>query len=218
MNRLIMILLWLMLPAGLAAQRPVSFSVHVDPQFAWLHSDEEEVEPDGSILHLRAGLQMEYFFQPNYAFAAGVGINNLGGKLLYIDSTAFYSGEDTLFVNPGQSVRQRFQYIDFPLGLKLKTEELGYLTLFLQLGFNPMIRINAYASGDDPFSDRESIGESVKTFNLGYHAGLGVEYRLGGTTALIGGLRWNAGLTDITKNDEANVTHRAVSVHLGIVF
>ena len=70
--------------------------------------------------------------------------------------------------------------------MKLKTEELGYLTFFLQLGLNPMININARGESGDGTLDDESIRETTQLFNLGYHAGVGVEYRLGGNTALIG--------------------------------
>ncbi|MCD4711315.1 MAG: PorT family protein [Bacteroidales bacterium] len=197
---------------------PMKFSVHVDPQFAWFNSDEETVEPDGSIFHIQVGLQMDYFFAENYAFALGVGINNLGGTLLYSDSTEFSSKGETLLVEPGQSVKLNLQYIDIPVGLKLKTEELGYATFFLQLGFNPMINLNAKATSVDASIDKEDIRESVNLFCLGYHAGLGVEYKLGGSTAVIGGMRWTSGLTDVTDNDRANVKLNALSIHLGILF
>lgn len=197
---------------------PMKFNVHVDPQFAWFNSDEETVEPDGSIFHIQVGLQMDYFFAENYAFALGVGINNLGGTLLYSDSTEFSSKGETLLIEPGQSVKLNLQYIDIPVGLKLKTEELGYATIFLQLGFNPMINLNAKATSEDASIDKEDIRESVHLFCLGYHAGLGVEYKLGGSTALIGGVRWTSGLTDVTDNDRANVKLNAISIHLGILF
>jgi hypothetical protein len=110
------------------------------------------------------------------------------------------------------------QYLDIPVGLKLKTEELGYLTFYLQLGLNPMININARGESGDGTLDDESIRENTPLFNLAYHAGLGAEYRLGGNTALIGGIRWTAGLTDVTNNDKANVTAKSISLHLGIMF
>ncbi len=203
---------------SLHAQTPLRFNVHMDPQFAWFNSDDETVEPDGSIFHLQAGLQMDYFFAENYAFALGVGINNLGGNLLYADSTEFSSKGETLLVEPGQSVKLNLQYIDIPVGLKLKTEELGYATFFLQLGFNPMINLNAKATSEDASFEKEDIRESVNLFCLGYHAGLGVEYKLGGSTAVIGGIRWTSGLTDVTDNDRANVKLSALSIHMGILF
>lgn len=218
MRRLLLISFLLSIMISLEAQPPIRFSVHLDPQFAWLNSDDNSVEPDGSIFHMQVGLHMDYFFAPNYAFSLGLGINNLGGNLNYADSTDFYSKGEILLVEPGQTVKMNLQYLDIPLGLKLKSEELGYATFFLQLGFNPMISLNAKATSEDGTLDKQDIQESVHRFNLGYHAGLGVEYKLGGNTALIGGLRWSAGLTDVTDNDQANVKTNAVSIHLGILF
>jgi hypothetical protein len=203
---------------SLHAQTNLKFSVHVDPQFAWFSSDDNSVKPDGSIFHMQAGLQMDYFFAENYAFELGFGINNLGGNLLYIDSTEFSSKGEILPIEPGQSVKQNLQYIDIPLGLKLKTEELGYATFFLQLGFNPMINLNAKATCIEASLDKEDIHESINVFCLGYHVGIGAEYKLGGSTAIIGGVRWTSGLTDVTDNDRANVKLNALSIHLGMLF
>jgi Outer membrane protein beta-barrel domain len=219
MKRLLIISIFLSAAISIYAQSPpIKFSVHVDPQFSWFNSDEETVEPDGSIFHLQAGLNMDYFFAENYAFSMGLGINNLGGKLLYADSTEFSSKGETLLLEPGQSVKMNLQYIDIPVGLKLKTEELGYTTFFFQLGFNPMIVINGKVTSEEADMDNEDILESVHLFNLGYHAGAGVEYKLGGSTAAIGGIRWTSGLTDVTSNDLANLKLNSISIHLGILF
>lgn len=199
-------------------QRTFRFNVHADPQFAWFNSDEEGVKPNGSIFHIQTGLQMDLFFQENYAFALGIGINNLGGNLFYSDSAAFYTASDTISTLPMLNIKHNLQYVDIPLGLKLKTEELGYMTFFLQVGLNPMINISAKASAGDESFTREEISESARLFNLGYHAGAGVEYRLGGSTSVIGGIRWSSGLTDVTGSDLAKVTTRALSIHLGILF
>ena len=214
------VLIWILLGSMISmnAQTKLKFSVNVAPQFAWLNSDDRDVDPDGSIFHMQAGLQMDYFFAENYAFALGFAINNLGGNLRYADSTTFLSKGEMLLVEPGQSVKLNMQYIDVPLGLKLKTEELGYVTLFFQLGFNPMFNINAKATSTDASMDREDIRESINLFSLGYHLGIGAEYKLGGSTALIGGLQWTGGLTDVTDNDRANVRLNALSINLGILF
>jgi hypothetical protein len=219
MKRILVIITFLGAILSLNAQTTrVKFNVEVDPQFAWFSSDEETVESDGSIFHVHAGLNMDFYFAENYAFVLGVGINNLGGNLLYADSTEFSSKGETLLVEPNQSVKLNLQYIDIPIGLKLKTEELGYATYFLQLGFNPMINLNAKASSEDASFDKVDIKESIISFYLGYHVGIGVEYKLGGSTALIGGVRWSSGFTDVTDNDRANVTLNALSIHLGVLF
>ena len=219
MQRILFNILFLFALITASAQTsPIRFNVHVDPQSAWFNSDENEVDPAGSIIHINAGLNMDYYFADNYAFVLGFGINNIGGKLLYADSTIFLSKGDTLLLEPGQTAKLNLQYIDIPIGLKLKTEELGYATYFLQLGFNPMFRLNAKASSEEASWDKEDISESIILFNLGYHVGIGVEYKMGGSTALIGGLRWTGGLTDVTDNDRANVKTNAISLHLGVLF
>jgi len=202
----------------LLGQGKTKFSVHVDPQFAWFKSDENHIQNDGSIFQVQYGLQMDRFFDENYAFTLGFGVNNLGGNLYYSDSTRFISKDDTLSFVPGQTVKHQLQYLDFPLGLKLKTEELGYATLFLQIGFNPMVNISALATSTDEVYDKENIKESIQIFNLGYHAGIGIEYRLGGSTALIGGIRWTSGLIDLSSQDDANILTKSLSIHLGILF
>jgi len=218
MRRLLIISVLLGAFLALHGQSQMKFSVHADPQFGWFSSDEENVVPDGSIFHIQTGLQMDMFFDRNYAFILGFGINNMGGNLRYADSTEFITKGDTIFATPGQTVRHNLQYLDIPLGLKLKTEELGYATFFLQVGFNPMININAFATTKDDVFNKENIREGTKLFNLGYHAGIGVEYRLGGSTSAVGGIRWSSGLTDVTGNDKANITINAISIHLGILF
>ncbi len=219
MKRILVILTFLGAFLSLYAQSTrVKFNVEVDPQSSWFRSDEVSVEPDGSIIHMHAGLNMDYYFAENYAFILGVGINNLGGNLLYADSTEFSSKGETLLVEPNQSVKLNLQYIDIPIGLKLKTEEMGYATYFLQLGFNPMINLNAKATSEEASLDKADIKESIISFYLGYHVGIGVEYNLGGSTSLIGGIRWSSGLTDVTNNDRANITLNAISLHLGVLF
>jgi len=218
MTRIVVSILLVSATIALKGQGVTKFSVHVDPQFAWFGSDENHIQNSASVFQAQYGLQMDRYFEKNYAFILGFGVNNLGGNLFYTDSTSFVSKGDTLWFEPGQTVKQKLQYLDIPLGLKLKTEELGYVTLFLQLGFNPMINIGALATSDDGTYDKENIRESVHVFNLGYHAEIGIEYRLGGSTALIGGVRWTSGLTDVTSNDDATITIKAISIHLGVLF
>ncbi len=218
MPRILSFTFLLCLGSMVLAQGPRVFSVHVDPQVSWFSSDEDAVRPDGSMLNLQAGLYMDRYFDRNYAVSLGIGFNRLGGRLHYSDPFYLISKGDTLNMGPGQSIKHQIHYIDIPIGLKFKTEEIGYLTIFLQLGFNPMIRTNAFASTPDERLDKENINDTIYPFSLGYHAGIGVEYRLGGNTALVGGIRWASGLTDISRNDRANININTLSLHAGILF
>jgi len=218
-KRIFLIIAFFVCSHAVYGQGKMRFNVHVDPQFAWFKSsDSDKINPNGSIFHMQAGLQMDYYFQENYAFVLGFGINNLGGKLLYEDSTSYSNGNHNVNIEPGQETTMILQYVDIPVGLKLKTEELGYGTFFLQLGFNPMFNINAHITSEDGTFEKDDIKASVSSFCLAYHVGAGLEYRLGGNTALIGGVRWTSGLTNVSENDGTNLTLRALSIHLGILF
>lgn len=218
-QRIFLIITLMLAYQSVNGQGKIRFNVHFDPQFAWLRSsDSDKIDPDGSIFHMQAGLQMDYFFDENYAFVLGFGVNNLGGNLLYGDSTEYTHNDEPVIIEPGQAVKMNLQYLDIPLGLKLKTEELGYGTFFLQMGFNLMFNVNAHITSKDGTYDKEFIRDSVNLFNLGYHVGAGIEYRLGGNTAAIGGIRWTSGLTNVTEDDGANMSVNSISIHLGLLF
>ncbi|HDT12628.1 MAG TPA: PorT family protein [Candidatus Marinimicrobia bacterium] len=217
MRKIIFGLMIAFISFNLNGQR-LNFSVYADPQFSWFSSDEKEIKPNGSVFHLNTGLELNYYFQPNYAFFVGLGINNMGGNLVSGDTTYLQSKEETLTVNPDFNLRHRLQYVNLPFGLKLKTEELGYLTFSFQAGLNPMFNISAHTTSDNQILDRETIRESVNLFNLHYFVGANAKYRLGGRTSVIGGLRWSSGFTDVTDYDKANISLNALSVHIGILF
>ena len=196
----------------------IKFSIHADPQFSWFSSDENNITPNGAVYHVNTGIEMNYFFQENYAFSFGLDVNNMGGNLIYSDSTILTSKGDPITIEPETNLKHRVQYISLPLGLKLKTEELGYLTFSFHGGFMPMIKINSNISTENNVYDRKDIMESTNLFNLNYFVGANVEYRLGGKTTVIGGLRWSSGFTDITKDDKANITLNTLSLLVGIQF
>lgn len=217
MKRTLVIVMLLSSLSAAKAQN-IRFSIFADPQFSWFSSDETDVKPNGSIFNVHTGILMDYFFQENYAFSFGFGVNNLGGNLLYADSTFFDSKGEIITVTPNTNMKHKVQYISLPIGLTLKTEELGYLTFSFQGGFMPMFNINAHTTSDDETVFKENIQENIDLFNLNYYAGANAEYRLGGNTMIIGGVRWSAGFTDITDNDRASIKLNSIALHIGILF
>lgn len=196
----------------------LNFSIHADPQFSWFSSDEDNITPNGSVFHVNTGIEMNYFFQKNYAFTAGIDVNNMGGQLLYADSITLISKGDEIAIEPQTNLKHRVQYISLPIGLKLRTEELGYLVFSFHGGFSPMININSNITTENNEYRKKDVKESTNLFNLSYFVGANTEYRLGGNTTLIGGVRWSSGFTDVTSEDKANIKLNVVSIHLGIQF
>ena len=194
------------------------FTVFVDPKFPWMSSDLKNIESDGSKLGVNIGLNVDKFFAPNYALMTGISIDNTGGKLIFTDAKKLkINGPDTT-LTPGSSVNYKLQYINIPLGLKLKTNEIGYLTFFTHLGINGGINIKATAEVKDFELDNENISSEIKLFNLGYYIGAGVEYSIGGNSAIVLGLTYTNGFIDITTESDNKITLSNLAIRIGILF
>lgn len=217
MTRIVLILVFFYCTAILSGQR-LEIGVYTEPQLAWITSNEGTVTGNGSILHLNTGAELDLFFMPNYAFTIGFSLNNQGGKLLYADSTEFQQTTTSLSVPPGTSLKHNLQYLGVPLGLKLKSEEMGYSTFFVHAGLYPLFNLKSTTSSEILGLVRENIKPEIHLFSLNYFVEAGVEYRLAGNTALIFGLKWTAGFNDVTANDFTNNNLNSAGLHLGVVF
>jgi len=216
MKKLLLIIAGVILLAHVQGQ--VRFSISADPQLSWFRSDRLELAPSGAAIGISTGLDIDYFFSRNYAFSTGFNMIWCGAKLTYSEASSFPGGNDTLFMSPGALMTHRLQYISIPLGLKLKSEELGYTTFYVNGGLAPMLRLNAFTSSYDETVVKEYVRDSFRGFNLAYFISAGIEYRLAGNTALQAGLSWSSTLTDVTASDDANINLNSMSLQIGILF
>jgi len=200
----------------------IRFGIFFDPNIAWMKPDISDVENAGTRMGFKVGLSFEKYFTENYAFFSGISIQHLGGKLKYADSISFTAQSITEMLPEGSTITYKLQYVSVPLGLKLKTNEIGYLTYYGNLGLYPQMLIKA--TGDVLQSNiaNSSIKDEVNIFNLGYYIGMGVEYSLGGSTAICIGLYYTNGFLDVTTDHDNQPTDRVimnnVALHVGIIF
>jgi hypothetical protein len=209
----IVLLLMLLIPAGLFSQN-LRFSIVGDPQISWMVSDKGSISGKGSVFGLNAGLGIDKFFTENYALSSGLTICNLGGKLSYPDPLD-YQGKT---IPANTTIIYKLQYISIPLGLKFKTNEIGYTTYFANLGLNPMINIRARVSDSKGITDLEDISKEIKLMNINYFINLGVQYSIGGSFSLIGGLGYSSGFTDITNRAVDKININTFTIKIGVLF
>lgn len=217
MRRIIQLLIFVSLTGTIHGQG-LEIGVYTEPQFAWITSDEGSVASDGSVIHLNSGIHFDIYFMPAYAFTIGLDINNLGGKLRYRDSTDFEQTNGTLTIPEGITASHNLQYLSFPVGLKLKTTEMGFTTFYFHAGFSPMLNTRGVTSSSVISVNRENIKPEINRFSLGYFVSGGIEYRLAGNTALVAGLKWTSGFNDVTANDLTNNNLKSAGLHIGIIF
>jgi len=204
------------------AQQTISIGLHADPVISWFASDIKEMKNNGAKPGFNFGINFNKFFTQNYSFSTGISLLNAGGTLINSDTLNLQFTNFNSTVLPGKPVVYKIQYIVIPVGLKLQTNQIGYMTFFSDIGLDPKVVIGGKA--DIPslsISDEKATG-LLRMFNLSYHITAGIEYSLGGTTALVLGLNFDNNFLDITKDKGYKhadvVTHKMLSFRLGVNF
>jgi len=213
----LLFILYLQIPFLLFSQG-VKFGIFVEPKFNWLSPDVKNITNDGTRMGLNIGLVMDAYFTDNYAFATGVSINNVGGKLMYADTFQLITSYSTLTLDSGTSATYKLQYVNIPLGLKLRTNEIGYFTFTSNVGLTPQINIKARVNSEDNNIADENISDEIKLFNLAYHIGAGVEYSIGGSSAISVSIIYTNGVLDITEREEDKINLNNIAVKIGLMF
>lgn len=181
--------------------RKVRFGLQFSSNISWFKANTAGYKNKGTKIGFSYGLSFEYFFTKNYLFSTGLSILNTGGSIKYTGVQYFNSTE----------VDQKFKlkYIEIPLLLKLRTNEIGYLTYFGQFGLNTGFNFSAKTTYD--YNETTSTGftlvstngstldrdietdAQINWINLYLAIGGGIEYNISGNTTLMLGVTFNNG-------------------------
>ncbi len=209
---------------GLNAQNDFRFGFEASPAFTWLRTDDNKVNNNGSNLGFRLGLIGEKYFAENYAFTFGIGFafnqggqltHDVGGNLLPNSDLS----DDLLQTYPALpdnvNIKYGIQYVEIPFGLKMRTQEFGYIQYFAEiprfiLGLRTQARGDikgTYLDGNGLNTEKEDVKSDVNPITLSWGLGGGLEYNLNENTALVGGIYFQNSIFDITKNDGIKYTN-----------
>jgi hypothetical protein len=204
---------------ALFAQSKVRLGAHIDPVFSWFSPRSSQIEKDGARLGYNGGLIVEYYFQPNYALVTGLNLTQLGGNLIYKEEVDISTGEgEHVVLPPNTSVAFNVNYLTIPMALKLRSNEIGYLTYFAELGFSPEVNIGSRATSDGGALNKDNVSKEINAFNVSFFFGGGIEKNIGGQTSLTGGIFFNNGFGDILSADDHKAALNFVNIRLGIMF
>jgi len=218
------LILFATIPKGMSQEhQKISLGIHADPSISWFSSDINNVKNDGSRAGFNFGLTFNSYFAPNYSFSTGISLVNAGGRLVGYDTTVLeFRNSIKSIVSPGEPVTYKIQYLSIPLGLKLQTNQIGYITFFTDLGLDPKVVIGGKIDVPSQNISGENAVNELNIFNLSYHITAGIEYSLGGTTAIVVGLNFDNNFLDITKDNigqlEDKISHKILNFRLGVIF
>jgi hypothetical protein len=242
MKKTTILLVFFLSAAGLLAQTDgdFRFGFQVSPTFSWMSSDVTYINPNGTNTALKLGAIGEFYFRENYAITGGIGFAfNLGGTQKYDYGGQLWTRSDlgpALDTLPnGVNLKYNLQYVEIPLGLKMRTREFGYLRYFAEipiiyLGFKSQAQGTIQAAGIDE-TEKLQIKPEVNGIALSWGLGGGVEYGISTNTSLVGGVYFQRSFTDIT-DDNGKIFHPsrgnidnnsksgigALTVRLGVIF
>jgi len=206
----------------LNAQQVIGFGIHADPVISWFSTDVNSIKNTGARPGFNFGLTFNKYFAPNYSFTAGISILGAGGKLVTKDTIVMDFSNIKSTVLPGSSIIYKIQYLAFPVGLKLQTNQIGYLKFFTDIGLVPKVVINRKVDIPSVNISKQDASDELRMFNMSYHITGGIEYSLGGTTALLFGLDFDNNFLDITKDNNKQpknrVSQKILSFRFGVNF
>lgn len=234
------VLLLLLAKVNLAQDyRKFRFGLKAAPSVSWLKPDSKEFKSEKAQLKFSYGLMTEFALSENYSFVTGLEITTVGGGLRFPDSTYVKHEADQLKDYMLLSRTYNLKYVDLPLLLKMKTNEIGYFTYFGQFGFNTSFRTKARANDSgrlftsqsvvSEFSDID-IEKDISFFRVALNLGLGAEYNIAGNTSLVFGVNYSNGFTNALKKNSVNIKDKTgaalnqkavsnfVALNLGILF
>ncbi|MEN0004833.1 MAG: porin family protein [Bacteroidota bacterium] len=245
MKKIVVLLAFFTCLASIAVaqeEKEIRFGFHLSPTFNWMSANTNDINPSGTNLGLRLGMIGEYYFRENYAITTGIGfIFNHGGTLQHENSGRYWTRTDLPIPDgtdmpDGVSLDYGIQYLEIPLGLKMRTREFGYIRYYAEpsviLGIKTQARGKVEQFSQIDSEEQFNIRDEVNLLNMSWGIGGGVEYSISENTRLIGGLALHFGFLDVTddngqvndpdrpdpvEEDSKGIT-RSLTIRIGIMF
>ena len=217
-----------------AQNRRYSFGFFVDPQVSWLHSDNKKrFDTQGSMLTVNMGFDAEKFFATRYSILSGVSLNFLGGHVLHNEATTLHSVNSSYALLPGAKVKYRGQYITVPLGLKFRSIEIVYTTIYASVGLKAHARLRGYTWVDEAqvlsippeALTKEKTSDHFYPVFGSFYVTAGIEQSLGGESSLQFGITYTGGITPMINTQKAtdsdtstSISNHSIGLRIGFIF
>lgn len=234
----------------LSLAQDLHFGVQLSPSFSWMSTSSSKISGSGASTGLKLSLIVENRFSQAYSFSSGIGFHfNSGGRLLLDSPSNFWTDSydefekrptvraDSALFPRDTKFKYGITYVEIPVGLKLRTPENGtHIRYFaepgLTFGFKSKASGNIIGSNSLDQNNID-IKKEVNFINLSWGIGGGGEYIISNNTALVLGLYYQKGFTDVNtdngtlydadgktnpRSDKSKATVSSLTVRLGVMF
>lgn len=214
------------------------FGLKIAPAINWLKPDDtKKYATNGVTLGFNWGLTGEYNISKNFAIISGVEVFHESGKIEFINEVqpvhyymtegyeiietkeqgGIYVPQDTTgFKMALASRKYKSSYVVVPIGIKMKTNQIGYLTYFGEFGINLAFKTGSKINDEAIVVDNNASDEiktklnnpediiiknEMQPLRTQLKIGLGAEYEISEGTAIVAGLHYNLGFTNVVKTE-----------------
>lgn len=205
--------------AAKAQYPPYSFGLKASPQISWIKPNVDTYEGAGAKIGFAWGFIAEFNFSGNHSIGTGFNMLFNGGKLKF---PAVQNGDT------GTMIRDyAFKYLEIPLSLKMRTNDINGLRYFGRIGLGTALKIGA--KNTDEFTPEGGTAITGKKTNYNDAAlireslmvGVGAEYEIKEGPKLGVELTFNNGLTNILKGKntlDTSIKEKATSNFFELAF
>lgn len=229
-----------------AGPRNVVIGFKVSPNFTWTRIMDGTMENNGMGLGFSYGMMADINIanNPNYWLSTELIVSSFPTKIKSADTLwSDAGGQNPMTPYAGVTFDYKFQYIQVPISLKLKTGEIGKLTWWGQFGLAPSFMIqnkvtttttptlykkgttshSPNSDGNDAFDFSGNSGEgafedNVVPLRLPMILGAGIEAKISGKTSLVAGLRFDNAFTDLFWDKKVTGRNNYLGLQLGLFF
>lgn len=203
------------------SSKDIRFGFQFSPTFSKMTTDVKTINSNGtSILGAKLGAVGEFYFRENYALATGIGFAfNHSGQLKYDNKGSFWPNSDLSIpgldtIQQEATLKYNLQYVEIPFSLRLVSSLNGAMRYYIEaptlyLGINTQAR-GTITGTNTQDTEKEDVKPDVRNFNLSWGFGGGIEYELGKDTWAVGGLFYQRGFSDVTKNDGFTIDENGI--------
>ncbi|HKM94226.1 MAG TPA: outer membrane beta-barrel protein [Prolixibacteraceae bacterium] len=174
------------------------------PHMSWMSSTKGEITNSKTLPGIKYGLDADIFLAgyPRYILNTGFFVAHHSFSARYNFDQSFDINQTT-FDNP-VNLTYKLNFIEIPLDIKLRSDQFYRMVFYGQFGLSNLFNISASATSDDMKFLGDKLNEdinnrAIRFYNLCMLIGGGMEYDVGGNTAINVGIQYSNGLTDVTN-------------------
>ena len=191
----------------------LQFGLKLSPHVGWAKSDKlTMIKNNGIGFGFSYGLVADYNIKDNYGLNFEFNHSMINFNTIRIDSSIVHKWSQ--------------QYVELPVSLKMKTNEINNIIYYGKIGVGP--KINTSAKIGKKTEIQENNKNDINFFNAAFVIGGGIHYALGGSTMALAGLSFHNGLMRVNRSrrdifeslslKDVQLKNSFVSLDLGILF